>query len=90
MLRLVVAISLIALFSPFAATGSAVEAHIKSGRWHGVSWEFRGGAWRDGSYCVAMLVNDRENSRGCGNVRQQGGIGWSAGAAGIGRRLPSS
>jgi hypothetical protein len=73
---------------PAGAAGSAVEAHIKSGRWHGVKWEFRGGAWRDGSYCTAMLIRNRENSRACGNVRQQGGIGYSAGVAGNDRHLP--
>jgi hypothetical protein len=86
--RLVVVISILGLLLPVAATGSAVEAHIKSGRWHGVQWEFRGGAWRDGSYCTAMLIRDREIGRACGNVRQQGGIGYSAGVAGGERHLP--
>ena len=36
-----------------------------------------------------MLINGRENSRACGNVRQQGGIGYSAGRAGSDRRLPN-
>jgi hypothetical protein len=89
MLRLVVAVSILGLLLPVAANGSVVEAHIKSGRWHGVNWELRGGAWRDGSYCTAMLINGRENSRGCGNVRQQGGIGAGAGGVGSGRRLPN-
>ena len=89
MLRLVVAVSTFALLVSSAFADTAVEAHIKSGRWRGVEWEFRGGAWRDGSYCTAMLINDRENSRGCGNVRQQGGIGWGAGSAGSGGRLPN-
>lgn len=89
MLRLVAAVSVVGLGLPIAATGSDVEAHIKAGRWHGVSWEFRGGAWRDGSYCTAMLINGHDNSHGCGNLREQGGIGWSAGAAGTGRRLPN-
>jgi hypothetical protein len=89
MLRLVVAVSTFALLVSSAFAGTVVEAHIKSGRWHGIKWEFRGGAWRDGSYCTAMLVRDRENARGCGNVRQQGGIGWSAGTAGSGRGLPN-
>jgi hypothetical protein len=89
MSRLVVAVSIFALFVSLAAAGTVAEAHIKSGRWHGVKWELRGGAWRDGSYCVAMLVRDRENARGCGNLRQQGGIGWSAGAAGSNRHFPS-
>jgi hypothetical protein len=72
------------------ARAFVAEAHIKSGRWHGVNWELRGGAWRDGSYCTAMLINGRENSHGCGNVRQQGGIGYSAGgSAGSGHRLPN-
>src|SRR3954451_5379850 len=86
--RLVVVISIVGLLLPMAASSSAAEAHIKSGRWRGVKWEFRGGAWRDGSYCTAMLIRDRENSRACGNVRQQGGIGYSAGVAGYGRHLP--
>jgi hypothetical protein len=34
-------------------------------------------------------MRDREDGRGCGNVRQQGGIGWSAGAAGRGRSSPN-
>jgi hypothetical protein len=89
MVRLVVAVSILALLLPVAATGSAAEAKIKSGTWHGVNWEFRGGAWRDGSYCVAMLIRGRENARGCGNVREQRGIGYTAGAAGSGRRLPN-
>jgi hypothetical protein len=89
MLRLVVAVSTFALLVSSAFAGTVVEAHIKSGRWQGVKWEFRGGAWRDGSYCTAMFFNDRENSRGCGNVRQQGGIGWGAGGAGISGRLPN-
>jgi hypothetical protein len=78
----------VGLLLPMAASGSAAEAHIKSGRWRGVKWEFRGGAWRDGSYCTGMLIRDRENSRACGNVRQQGGIGYSAGGAGYGRHPP--
>ena len=89
MVRPVIAVSILALLLPVAAPGSAVEAHIKSGRWHGVKWEFRGGAWRNGAYCTALLINGHENSRGCGNVRQQGGIGWAAGAAGSGHRLPN-
>jgi len=89
MSRLVVAVSIFALFVPLAGAGTVVEAHIKSGRWHGVSWEFRGGAWRDGSYCTAMLITGREISRGCGNVRQEGGIGYGAGGAGSGSRSPN-
>jgi hypothetical protein len=89
MLRLVIAVSILGLLLPIAASGSAVEAHIKSGRWHAVSWELRGGAWRDGSYCTAMLINGRENSRGCGDIRQQGGIGYSAGTAASGTRSPN-
>jgi len=78
MVRLVVAISVLALLLPVAATGSAVEARITSGSWHGVKWEFRGGAWRDGSYCVSMLLKGHEIARGCGNVHP-GGIAFSAG-----------
>jgi len=89
MLRLVVVVATFALLVSSAFAGTAVEAHIKSGRWRGVEWEFRGGAWRDGSYCTAMWINDRENSRGCGNVREQGGIGWGAGGAGSSDRLPN-
>jgi hypothetical protein len=89
MSRLVVAASIFALFVPLATAGTVAEAHIKSGRWHGVKWELRGGAWRDGSYCVAILIRDRENSRSCGNLRQQDGIGYGAGSAGSDRRLPN-
>src|SRR5437879_1840080 len=89
MSRLVVAVSSFALFVPLAAAGTVAEAHIKSGHWHGVKWDFRGGAWRDGSFCVAMLIRGRENGRGCGNLRQQGGIGYAAGAAGSDRSLPN-
>jgi hypothetical protein len=71
MLRLVFAGSILAQLSPVAATGSVAEAHTKSGRWHGVNWELRGGAWRERSFCVAMLINDRESGRRCGNVRRQ-------------------
>jgi hypothetical protein len=88
MSRLVVAASIFALFVPLATAGTVAEAHIKSGRWHGVKWELRGGAWRDGSYCVAILIRDRENSRACGKLRQQGGIGYMAGTAGSDRRMP--
>jgi hypothetical protein len=88
MLRLVIAVSTFAVLVSSAFAGTVVEAHIKSGRWHGVKWEFRGGAWHDGSYCTAILIRDRENDRSCGNVRQPGGgIGYSAGAAG-GRSSP--
>jgi hypothetical protein len=89
MLRLVLAVSSLALLAPVAGAGTVAEAHIRSGSWHGVRWELRGGAWHDGSYCVAMLVRGRENARACGNVRQQGGIGYSAGAAGSGRSDPN-
>jgi hypothetical protein len=89
MWRLVVAVSTFALVVPLAGAGTVAEAHIKAGYWHGVKWELRGGAWHDGSYCVAMLVRDRENARGCGNVRQQGGIGYSAGGTASNRHLPS-
>jgi hypothetical protein len=89
MVRPVVAVSILALLLPVAATGSAAEAKIKSGRWHGVNWEFRGGAWRDGSYCVAMVINGHENARGCGNVLHQGGIGYGAGGNASDSRLPN-
>ena len=89
MMRPVVAVSIVGLLVPVAASSSAVEAHIKSGRWHGAAWEFRGGAWRDGSYCTAMLINGREDSRGCGNVHQEGGIGYGAGGTAGDSRLPN-
>jgi hypothetical protein len=89
MSRLVVAVSSFALLAPVAAAGTVAEAHIESGRWHGARWELRGGAWSDGSFCVAMLIRGRENSRGCGNLRRQGGIGYVGGAAGSDRRDPS-
>jgi hypothetical protein len=81
---LAVAIAVWAVTTP-ALAGAAVEATVKTGRWHGVKWEFRAGAWRDGSYCVAMLIRDRENGRACGNVRGQGGIGY---IAAVSRPLP--
>jgi hypothetical protein len=84
---LVGGISILGLL-PHTASGSAVDAHIKSGRSHGVNWEFRGGAWRDGSYCTAMLINGREISRACGNVRKQDGIGFSAGGNASDKRVP--
>jgi hypothetical protein len=88
MSRFIVAVSSFALLAPVAAAGTVAEAHIKSGNWHGVKWEFRGGAWRDGSYCVAMVVRGREAGRACGNVRKQRGIGYAAGVAGNGRSSP--
>jgi hypothetical protein len=48
-----------------------------------------GGAWRDGAYCVAIVINGHENARGCGNVRQQGGIGYAAGGTANDSRLPN-
>jgi hypothetical protein len=70
---------------------SAVNAHtdremtVKTGRWHGIKWEFRAQSWQDGSYCVAMTVSGRENGRSCGNVRAEGGISY---LAAIGRPVP--
>jgi hypothetical protein len=87
MSRLLVVVATFALLVSGAFAGTAVEAHIKSGRWRGVEWELRGGAWRDGSYCTAILINEREQSRGCGNVREQRGIGWGTG--GSSDRLPN-
>jgi hypothetical protein len=57
---------------------SAVDAHtlgeltVKTGRWHGIKWEFRAQSGSDGSYCVAMRVSGRENGRSCGSIHSKG------------------
>ena len=75
---LVATVAACALVATPALAGSAIEASVKTGRWHGMEWELRAGAWRDGSYCVAMLIRDRDDGRACGNIREQGGIGYIA------------
>jgi hypothetical protein len=76
--RLVVLTAATLLLATHAAAGTPAEARIRSGTWHGIKWELRGGAWRDGSYCTATLVRDKEVGRACGKVTKHDSIGYSA------------
>ena len=78
-----VALAEVVLVGSFAtatvgANNTLIEARVKAGHWRGIPWEFRAGAWRDGTYCVAMLISRREDARGCGNVRREGGVSYVA------------
>jgi hypothetical protein len=81
-----VAVASLALLAPAATYAHTVgETTVRSGRWHGIKWEFRAQSGSDGSYCVAMRVSGRENGRSCGSIRGEGGISY---LAATGRPVP--
>jgi hypothetical protein len=69
----VVGVATLALVAPAATAAHAVgEITVKSGRWHGIKWEFKAQA-ADGEYCVAMTIGrGAEDGRGCGPMDEHG------------------
>jgi hypothetical protein len=80
------AVAILALFAAVATDAQTLdEVTVKSGRWHGIKWEFRAQTWSDGSYCLAMNVSGSERARGCGSIRKDR-ISYMAGG---GSRIPA-
>ncbi len=69
----VVGVVTLALVASAATAAHAVgEVTVKSGRWHGMKWEFKAEA-ADGEFCVAMTVGrGAEDGRSCGSIREDG------------------
>jgi hypothetical protein len=64
-------VALVAVSAASALTVSTTT--VKSGRWHGITWEFTTeGSFGGGSYCVAMAIRGREAGRGCGATPKKG------------------
>src|SRR5687767_14702844 len=67
----VLTVATLALFAPATAAHTLGETAVKSGRWHGIPWEFRAQT-ADGEYCIAMRVRGREQGRSCGELGNEG------------------
>ncbi len=69
----VVGVVTLALVASAATAAHAVgEVTVKSGRWHGMKWEFKAEA-ADGEFCVAMTVGrGAEDGRSCSSIREEG------------------
>jgi hypothetical protein len=68
---LVATVATLALLATSAVeAGTPIEMTVKAGRWQGITWRLTAGTWSDGSYCVAMTIEGRENGRSCGSIRR--------------------
>lgn len=71
----VIAVAMVGFVAaPFESYGHTVgyETTIKSGRWHGIRWEFTARTGSDGSYCIDIEVAGRGSGRSCGSIRDPG------------------